>query len=135
MPLFRPRIRPLSGKIEPCLSQPAKEPPAGPDWIHEIKHDGFRITGAVTARVRLISRNGHDLTFRFPLITTAIAQLAMHSCLIDSEAIVSDDNGLAVYQLLRNYRRGNAATFYAFDLIELNGKDLRLERLKTVSRR
>ena len=49
----------------------------------------------------------------------------MHSCLIDGEAIVCDENGLAVFQLIRNYRRGNAATLRAFDLIELNGEDLR----------
>jgi bifunctional non-homologous end joining protein LigD len=126
MPSFRPRVRPLSGKVEPCLPRLAKEPPAGPDWIHEIKHDGFRITGRREgSRVRLISRNGHDLTYRFPLVAAAIAQLPVHSCLIDGEAIVCDENGLAVFQLMRNYRRGNAATLRAFDLIELNGEDLR----------
>src|SRR5712691_9693814 len=96
MPLFRPRNRPLSGKIEPCLPRPAKDPPAGPDWIHEIKHDGFRITARRDgSRVRLISRNGHDLTYRFPLVVAAVAQLPVHSCLIDGEAIVCDGKGLA----------------------------------------
>jgi bifunctional non-homologous end joining protein LigD len=131
MPLFSPRIRPLSGKIEPCLPRLANEPPAGPDWIHEIKHDGFRITARRDgSRVRLISRNGHDLTYRFPLVAAAIAQLPVHPCLIDGEAIVCDDNGVAVLQLIRNFRRGNAATLCAFDLIELNGEDLRQEPIE-----
>jgi ATP-dependent DNA ligase len=56
MPLLPSRIRPLSGKVEPCLPRLAKEPPAGPDWIHEIKHDGFRIMARRDgSRVRLKS--------------------------------------------------------------------------------
>jgi bifunctional non-homologous end joining protein LigD len=131
MPLSRPRIRPFSGRIEPCLPRLAKEPPAGPDWIHEIKHDGFRITARRDgSRVRLISRNGHDLTYRFPLVAAAMAQLPVNSCLIDGEAIVCDDNGLAVFQLIRNLRRGNAAMLCAFDLIKVDGKDLRQEPIE-----
>ena len=53
--------------LEPCLPRPAKEPPAGPDWIHEIKHDGFRILARRDAKgVRLFTRNGYDFTARFP---------------------------------------------------------------------
>src|ERR1700693_2309689 len=68
MPLFRPRIRrPSSDNIEPCLPRLAKAPPTGPDWIHEIKHDGFRILPRRDGpKVRLISRHGRDLTYRFP---------------------------------------------------------------------
>jgi len=60
--------------LEPCLPRPAKEPPAGPDWIHEIKHDGFRIIARrdKKAGVRLFSRNGYDFTARFPKIAAAI---------------------------------------------------------------
>ena len=131
MPFFRPRIPALSGNIEPCLPRPAKEPPAGPDWIHEIKHDGFRVTAQCDgSRVRLISRNSHDLTYRFPLIAAAIARLPVRSCLIDGEAVVCDENGLAVFQLIRNFRHGNAATLCAFDLIEVNGEDLRREPIE-----
>jgi bifunctional non-homologous end joining protein LigD len=54
----------------------------------------------------------------------------VHSCLIDGEAIVCDENGLAVFQLIRNYRRGSAATLCAFDLIELNGEDLRQQPIE-----
>ena len=126
MPLFRPRIRrPSSDNIEPCLPRLAKAPPTGPDWIHEIKHDGFRILARRDGpKVRLISRNGRNLTYRFPLAAAALAALPVHSCLIDGEAIVCDGKGLAVFQFIRNYRRGNIATICAFDLIEINGKDL-----------
>jgi bifunctional non-homologous end joining protein LigD len=81
--------------------------------------------GATVPRVRLISRNGRDLTYRFPLISSATAALRVTSCLIDGEAIVCDDAGLSVFDLIRNYRRGNTATLCAFDILELNGKDLR----------
>jgi bifunctional non-homologous end joining protein LigD len=131
MPLFRPRARPLSGNIEPCLPRPARAPPTGPDWIHEIKHDGFRILARRDGpKVRLISRHGRDLTYRFPLAAAAIAALPVGSCLIDGEAIVCDGNGLAVFQFIRNYRRGNAATLCAFDLLEINGQDLRRQAIE-----
>jgi bifunctional non-homologous end joining protein LigD len=125
MPLFHPRIRRPSGNIELCLPRPAKAPPTGRDWIHEIKHDGFRILARRDGpKVRLISRNGHDLTYRFPLAAAAVAALPVHSCSIDGEAIVCDGKGLAIFQFIRNYRRGNIATICAFDLIEINGEDL-----------
>ena len=69
---LRERSRPRLGIIEPCLPSPAKVPPSGPDWIHEIKHDGFRIMARRDGTgVRLVSRNGHDFTSRFPLAAAA----------------------------------------------------------------
>jgi bifunctional non-homologous end joining protein LigD len=132
MPLFRPRIRrPSSDNIEPCLPRLAKAPPTGPDWIHEIKHDGFRILARRDGpKVRLTSRNGHDLTYRFPLAAAAVAALPVHSCSIDGEAIVCAGKGLAVFQFIRNYRRGNIATICAFDLIEINGRDMRQQPIE-----
>jgi bifunctional non-homologous end joining protein LigD len=63
MVLLRERKSRLIGFIEPCLPSPAKVPPSGPDWIHEIKHDGIRIMARRDgAGVRLITRNGNDLT-------------------------------------------------------------------------
>ena len=65
MPFFRPRLPIIS--IEPCLPSLAKTPQTGPDWIHEIKHDGFRVLARRDdKKVRLISRKGKDLTYRFP---------------------------------------------------------------------
>jgi hypothetical protein len=80
--------------IEPCLPKSAEEPPAGPGWIHEIKHDGFRIMARRDpGGVRLVTRKGSDFTRRFSAIAMAIAALPVRSCLIDGEAIVCDENG------------------------------------------
>jgi bifunctional non-homologous end joining protein LigD len=123
---LRSRTRPALGFIKPCLPSAAKTPPAGAGWIHEIKHDGFRIMARRDAvGVRLITRDGGDLTKRFPLIATAVAALPVRSCLIDGEAIVRDKTGLAVFDLIRVYRSMASAVLCAFDLLELDGKDLR----------
>jgi len=96
---LRERTRPGLGIIEPCLPSPAKAPPSGPGWIHEIKHDGFRILARRdAASVRLITRNGNDFTDRFPFIAMALKSLPVRSCVIDGEAIVCDENGLAVFR-------------------------------------
>jgi ATP-dependent DNA ligase len=116
----------VSRFIEPCLPSRAERPPAGPDWIHEIKHDGFRIMARrVSAGVRLITRHGSDFTARFPLAAAAVAALPAHSFLIDGEAIVTNAKGLAVFDLIRHKRHGGDAVLIAFDLIELEGEDLR----------
>ena len=104
----------------------AKLPPVGPDWLHEIKHDGFRILARRdSAGVRLISRHGHDFTSRFPLAAAAMAALPPNSFLIDGEAIVTNVKGLAVFDLIRRKRHGDDAVLIAFDLIGLDGEDLR----------
>ncbi len=104
----------------------AKEPPAGPGWIHEIKHDGFRIIAHRDASsVRLITRNGYDFSERFPLIVAAIADLKVRSCVIDGEAIACDENGLSVFEMIRWRQHDQAVTLCAFDLLELDGEDLR----------
>jgi bifunctional non-homologous end joining protein LigD len=97
---------------------------------HEIKHDGFRIIARKDGdRVRLFTRNGHDFTHRFALIVDAVARLRSRSCILDGEAVACDDHGVAVFDRLR-YRRADADVFlYAFDLIELDGTDLRREPL------
>ena len=114
------------GFTEPCLPSPAKAPPSGPDWIHEIKHDGFRIMARRdSAGVRLITRNGNDFTKRFPLAAAAVAALPGRSCLIDGEAIACDNNGLAVFDLIRRHRNHGDAILCAFDLLEIDSEDLR----------
>src|SRR6266487_2124217 len=108
--MLRLRTRPGLGFVEPCLPSPAKVPPSGPDWIHEIKHDGFRIMARRdSVGVRLFTRNGHDFTARFPLAAAAVAALPGGSFLIDGEAIVTNDKGLAVFELIRRARNGGAA--------------------------
>jgi ATP-dependent DNA ligase len=65
--------------IEPCLPAPAEKPPTGPGWLHEIKHDGFRIIARKGAQVKLYSRPGNDFTRRFPLIVEALVRLRSRS--------------------------------------------------------
>jgi bifunctional non-homologous end joining protein LigD len=123
---LRLRTRHPVGHIEPCLPSPAARPPSGDGWLHEIKHDGFRIMARRDgAGTRLISRNGHDFTRRFPLVAAAVQALAGSSFLIDGEAICTDEHGLAVFNLVRHQRHDADAVLVAFDLIELNGEDLR----------
>jgi bifunctional non-homologous end joining protein LigD len=100
-----PRSRLLGKFIEPCLPRRTTEPPAGSGWLHEIKHDGFRIMARrAGGHIRLFTRNGYDFAGRFPKIVEAVANLPVRSCLIDGEAIVVDKDGLSVFELLR-YRR------------------------------
>jgi bifunctional non-homologous end joining protein LigD len=118
-------------RFEPCLPRLAKQPPAGSGWIHQIKHDGFRIIAQRDAdSVRLITRNGHDFSGRFPLIVTAIAALPAQSCVLDGEAIACDDNGLSVFEMIRWRQHDAAVTLCAFDLLELDSEDLRREPIE-----
>jgi len=126
-----PPPSPRSGFIEPCLPSSAERPPSGPDWIHEIKHDGYRLMARRdSVGIRLLTRNGHDWSPRYPLIREAVNRLKVRSCLIDGEAVACDENGLAVFERLRRKREGRHVFLYAFDLIELNGDDLRRDPLE-----
>ncbi len=128
MPL-RPHVL-SAGFIAPCLPSSAPRPPSGDGWLHEIKHDGFRVIARKDGkRVKLYSRPGNDLTYRFSLIVEALARLRSRSCIIDGEAVSCGEDGVASFDRIR-YQRHDAAVFlYAFDLIELDGDDLRREPL------
>jgi bifunctional non-homologous end joining protein LigD len=129
--MLRERTRQGLGIIEPCLPSPAKAPPSGLGWLHEIKHDGFRILARRdSAGVRLITRAGNDFSRRFPFIAMALGKLPVRSCLIDGEAIVCDERGLAVFELIRRHGTIGSAVHCAFDLLELDGRDLRREPIE-----
>jgi bifunctional non-homologous end joining protein LigD len=116
---------PRSGFIAPCLPSPAHRPPSGPDWVHEIKHDGYRLMARRDPiGIRLLTRNGHDWV-------EAVNRLRARTCLLDGEAVVCDASGLAVFEQLRRKRSGERVFLYAFDLLELDGQDLRREPLET----
>ena len=120
-----------SGFIEPCLPSPADRPPLGSDWIHEVKVDGYRLMARRDpVGIRLLTRNGHDWAQRYPLIIQAVNVLKVRSCLIDGEAVCCDDDGLPVFQKLRQRRNDQHVFLYAFDLLELNGTDLRRESIE-----
>ena len=120
-----------AGFIAPCLPTKTSKLPSGSQWLHEIKHDGFRIIARKDSeRVRLYSRPGNDITRRFPLIAEALSGLRSRSCIIDREAVVCGDIDIASFDRIR-YRRHDGDVFlYAFDLIELNGDDLRRDPLE-----
>src|SRR5436305_14216456 len=105
-----------AGFIAPCLPSKTEKLPSGREWLHEIKHDGFRmLVRRDTAAVRLFTRNGHDWTGRFPLIAGAALALKAVSCLIDGEGVACDDDGMPCFDRLR-YRRADGHVFlYAFD--------------------
>jgi ATP-dependent DNA ligase len=82
--------------IEPCLPSPADKPPSGSNWIHEIKHDGFRLMARRDpVGIRLITRKGNDWTTRYPLVVEAVNHLKVRSCLIDGEVVCCDEKGVA----------------------------------------
>jgi bifunctional non-homologous end joining protein LigD len=114
------------GFIEPCQPSKVARPPSGPLWVHEIKHDGYRLmVRRDGARVRSFTRNGHDWADRFPAIVDAASRIKASSFLIDGEAVVVSDDGRPDFHALRTRRTGHAVVLYAFDLIEHDGDDLR----------
>ena len=81
--------------------------------------------------IRLLTRNGNDWSSRYPLIVEGVKHLKVRSCLIDGEAVACDGNGLAVFERLRRKMSGKHVFLFAFDLLELNGQDLRREPIET----
>jgi bifunctional non-homologous end joining protein LigD len=123
-----PARRPV-GFVEPCLPTLGSAVPSGPKWAYEIKHDGFRfICRREGDRVRVFSRGGYDWTDRVPLIAKALAALRVRSVTLDGEGVVCREDGVTDFDRLRAAvgRMGSRDAFlYAFDLLELNGDDLR----------
>ena len=131
--LFRPspaaQRRP-PGYIEPCIPTLASRPPRGPQWVHEIKHDGYRLIARKQGdRVRLFTRRGYDWTARYPLIAKTVAALKISSATIDGEAVCCDAHGVSVFEELHSRRYDDRVTLYAFDLLELDGEDFRPQPL------
>jgi bifunctional non-homologous end joining protein LigD len=120
-----------AGFIAPCLPTNAPQPPYGSMWLHEIKHDGFRVIARKEGkRIKLYSRPGNDLTYRFPLIVEALAKLRALSCIIDGEAVACARDGVSSFDLIRHRQHDGSVFLWAFDLIELDGDDLRREPLE-----
>jgi bifunctional non-homologous end joining protein LigD len=119
-----------AGGLHRAVPANVPQPPSGDLWLHEIKHDGFGVIACkVGKRVKLYSRPGSHLTYRFPLIVEALAKLRSRSCIIDGEAVACSEDGIACFDHIR-YRRHDGRVFlYAFDLIELDGEDMRRDPL------
>src|SRR3954468_24717626 len=120
-----------AGFIEPCLPSPADKPPFGSNWIHEIKHDGYRMMARRDpVGIRLLTRRGNDWANRYPLVVEAVNHLRVRSVLIDGEVVCCDERGLAIFATLRQRRNEASAFLYAFDLLELDGTDMRPEPIE-----
>ncbi len=114
--------------IEPCLPSPADKPPSGSNWIHEIKHDGYRLMARRDpVGIRLLTRNGND----WSVGGGGGEPPQVRSCLIDGEVVCCDERGLAIFSTLRRRRNEPDAFLYAFDLLELDGLDMRREPIET----
>src|SRR3954464_9650396 len=112
--------------FEPCIPTRGTTVPAGSDWIHEIKHDGYRlIVHRDGKRVRLLTRNGHDWSGRYPLITEAALRNRNSSFVIDGEAVLLGVDGRSDFNGLHSRRRDAEVEFYAFDCLVTDGDDLR----------
>jgi len=114
--------------VEPSLAQAAEQPPSGPKWVHEIKHDGYRIQGRIDGdSVRLLTRTGLDWTDRFKSIARALGALGLASALLDGEIVVQDSDGIAKFSLLQadlSAGRQDRFVYYLFDLLYAEGYDL-----------
>jgi bifunctional non-homologous end joining protein LigD len=114
--------------IPPQLATSVDQPPEGENWIHEIKHDGYRSQLLLErGQACVLTRNGHDWTDRYSSIVIAAANLRCKSAVIDGEAIVQDGDGISDFDALSFALRWQpgAIVFYAFDLMHLDGRDLR----------
>jgi bifunctional non-homologous end joining protein LigD len=128
-----------AGFVVPAQPIKASKPPSGAGWVHEIKHDGYRL---VVRRdgltVRLYTRNAYDWTARLPAIAAAAQRIKAKSYTIDGEAVVLGPDGLSRFDELRRREAALTAILYAFDLIEHDGDDLRdrpfLERKAALAR-
>lgn len=124
---------PMPERVEPCLALLAPEPPSGEDWAFEVKWDGYRLAVHIQrGQVRIITRGGFDWTSRFPTIAHDAHELAVHTAILDGEAVVLDERGAADFGALQRGLGGRggqqsaaSAILYAFDLLYLDGRDLR----------
>ena len=127
-----------AGRMEVMKAEPCEEPFSRPGWVFEIKYDGYRLLGETgEGRARLISRNGNDLSRVFPEVALALGKLPYRGAVLDGEVVVNDAEGLPSFPLIQ--KRGRLrresdiaraavalpATYYAFDLVALEGYDLR----------
>jgi bifunctional non-homologous end joining protein LigD len=114
--------------IEPMKARLAEKPPAAGDWIYELKFDGIRLVAIkIDNKVSLLSRNKNELARRFPEIVEAVKDLPARECVIDGEVVALDEKGRSSFQLLQAREmegRKSPVYFYAFDLLQLDGKSL-----------
>src|SRR5208283_1854090 len=122
------RRGPMPGSLKPQLATLATAAPAGPEWLHEIKYDGYRLFARIEhGKVRLITRNGLDWTDKFPDLAHAFARLPVDTALIDGELVHLASDGTTNFSGLQDAiasGKTNSLSFFAFDLVYRDGWDL-----------
>jgi bifunctional non-homologous end joining protein LigD len=125
--------KPPPGFVPVALATLYDGAPSGPDWLHEIKFDGYRIEARLDGgAVQLLTRKQQNWTHRFPPVAEAVAALPAETALLDGEIVVEDENGISNFSLLQtDLKDGRIDRFvyYAFDLLYLDGRDLTGEPL------
>jgi DNA ligase D len=123
------RRAPLPAEVRPQLATPAARVPEGEEWLHEIKFDGYRTIARIDGgEVRLLTRSGLDWSDRYGMLKDAFATLPCKQALIDGEVVVQGENGVASFAALQDALSEGSThrlTFFAFDLLHLDGYDLR----------
>ena len=121
----KPYVRPMP-KFEFCLPTLGKAVPGGQEWFHEIKYDGYRLRVERDGdRVRLITKGGYDWTKRFPRIVDAALRNRQSRFVIDGEAIIRGVDGYSDFNALHSGKHNDEAELIAFDVLALDGDDLR----------
>jgi bifunctional non-homologous end joining protein LigD len=119
----------IGGFFAPCLAASTATPPAGASFVHEVKFDGYRLQAILEKRQAVIrTRRGLDWTNRFAFVANAIAGLPIENAVLDGEAVVEDRQGIADFAALQDALkagRNETITFYVFDLLHLNGHDVK----------
>jgi ATP-dependent DNA ligase len=128
---------PLPQFVAPQLSRPVEKPPSGPQWVHEIKLDGYRMAARIdNGRVQLLTRTGLDWTAKYPSAIAALANLNVKTAYVDGELCGVDEAGLPSFaqtQAATDSERDVQLVFYAFDLLHLDGRDV--SRLPLIERK
>ncbi len=122
----------MPDRVEPCLALLKAKPPRGPDWLFEVKWDGYRVAVHIKPNdIRIITRGGHDWTDRFPGIAAAARTIGVGTAILDGEAVVLDAQGRSDFGALQRLLGGRGgrqasgeAILYAFDLLYFDGHDL-----------
>jgi ATP-dependent DNA ligase len=110
--------------FEFCIPTIGTRVPAGSEWLHEIKQDGFRLR-VERDRVRLITRGGYDWTKRYPWIVEAALKNRVRQFVLDGEAVILGVDGISDFDALHSGKHNDEVQLCAFDVLALDGEDLR----------
>ncbi len=130
--LARERRPTPAGFLETCQPTLAQTPPSGPGWLHEVKHDGYRLIARVEQdgrRVRIWSRNRRDYTNHFTGVAQGMAAIGIN-CVLDGEAVLFHPDGHSAFDALRSREASAGPSMVAFDVLEVDGLDFRDQPIK-----